>query len=417
MLQAINPDGARADSPTMSRSALLAFVLCSVAMIAEGFDTYGVGYVGPALVKEWGLSHAVVGQLYAVGVVASLFGTLGLGALSDWIGRKWLLVAATIGFGLATVWSAMAPNLHVLMISRFLAGLGLGASVPCAMALASSQTPARFRATVPVLMSACIGLGSVVAGLSAAAVMPRFGWRGIMYVGAVFPILVAVLMAPLLTESRALAAAVVGPVRVVRPPWRDLLRPRMLLIILTVTLGLIANYTVTFFFGFWLPTLVASAATDVRTVGLATALIKTASVFGSVTLGVLMDRFGVRRTLPFAFVAAAIVLVATVNDSHQLAALVLSLGVASFFLDGAFSGIIGFGAIVFPPSIRGSGIGITVSIGRLLGGTFGPMLGGVLLGRGLPVKAVCAVFAGPLLVAAVMVALAAWLSERENRPA
>ena len=415
MLQTINLDSARADSPAISRGALLAFTLCSVAMIAEGFDTYGIGYVGPALVKEWGLSRGVVGQLYAVGVVASLFGTLGLGALSDWIGRKWLLVAATVGFGLATVWSALAPNLHILMVSRFLAGLGLGASVPCAMALASSQTPARFRATVPVLMSACIGLGSVVAGLSAAAVMPRFGWRGVMYVGAVFPILVAVLMAPLLTEARALAAAAVGPIRMVKPPWRDLLRPRMLLIILTVTLGLIANYTVTFFFGFWLPTLVGSAATDVRTVGLATALIKTMSLFGSVTLGVLMDRFGSGRTLPFAFVAAAVVLVATINDSRQLAALVLSLGVASFFLDGAFSGIIGFGAIVFPPPVRGSGIGITVSIGRLLGGTFGPMLGGVLLGRGLPVKAVCAVFACPLLIAAAMVALAAWLSEREAR--
>jgi AAHS family 4-hydroxybenzoate transporter-like MFS transporter len=394
-----------------SRRALLVFCLCSLAMIAEGFDTYSVGYVGPALVKEWSLGQTVVGQIYAVGVAASLVGSLTLGALSDLIGRKWLLVAAMVLFGVSTLVGAAAPDVSVLLVTRVVTGLGLGASIPCAMALATEEAVLRFKATVPVLMSACIGIGVIVASLAAAAVMPRFGWRGLLWVGGVLPLLVAAPMIWRLPNTKRAVGA--GGGRALSfEPLKPLLRPDMVLLTVIVIVGLVATYTVTFFFGFWLPTLVGSVSKDIRTVGLASALIKTFSLFGSLTLGRLMDRFGAPKVLPAAFVAAFLVLVTAIGTHHTLTALVLSLGVASFFLDGAFSGIIGFSAMVFPASVRGAGIGATVGIGRLIGGTLGPIFGGLLLSQGLSVKAICAAFASPLLVAALMVAVAARVSAK-----
>jgi AAHS family 4-hydroxybenzoate transporter-like MFS transporter len=386
------------------RSNALTLILCGVAMVAEGFDTYAVGYIGPALTKEWGISQAMVGTIYAVGVAASLFGSIALGGLSDRVGRKWLLIGSSLVFGVATLLSAAAPNLQVLILTRILAGLGLGASIPCGMALAAEAADVKHRATVPVLMSACIGGGVIVASLTAAAVMPVWGWRALLYAGGGFPLVVALCMAPLLAESTKLKAAIRSGRQTVS--WRGLLEPRIALTTVVVTGGLFATYIVTFFFGFWLPTLLNSVVHDIRTVGLASALIKTCSLFGSLLLGRLMDRFGAARVLPIAFVLAAAALGFAVGRTPSFAGLVAGLALASFFLDGAFSGIIGFGAIVFPTRIRGAGIGLTVGIARLLGGTFGPMMGGVLLATGMSVKLISAVFALPLLVAALMVVLA-----------
>ena len=406
-MDAEGPQGAAAETGTGAGSRagmILTFGLCGVIMIAEGFDTYSVGYVGPELIKTWGINAATEGLMYAVSVAASLFGSIGIGALSDRIGRKWLLVVSSVAFGLATFACAAAPDINVLILMRVLTGLGLGASIPCAMALATEAAPPRWKATVPVMVSACIGSGMIVSGLVAAAVMPVWGWRGLLYVGGAFPMAVALLMAPWLPESQVLAAAIR---RAPKAGWRELADPKIVGVTAVTTLGLLATYTVTFFFGFWLPSLMNSYVHDIRAVGLAVAGIKTFSLVGSLALGRLMDRFGPSKVLPLAFVLAAVAL--AVGKASSFALVALGLGVTSFFIDGAFSGIIGFTAMVFPARVKGAGIGVAIGVGRLLGGTLGPMLGGVLLADKLPVRQVALVFALPMLVAALMVFLAARL--------
>jgi AAHS family 4-hydroxybenzoate transporter-like MFS transporter len=354
--------------------------------------------------KAWGISSATEGLLYAVSVAASLFGSIGIGALSDRIGRKWLLIVSSVAFGAASLGSAAASDINMLLLMRVLTGLGLGASIPCAIALATEAAPQRFKATIPVMVSACIGSGMIVSSLAAAAVMPAWGWRGLLVVGGVFPFPLALAMAPFLPESRALKAAIREAPKVT--PWRELLEPRTAATTVAIILGLVATYTVTFFFGFWLPSLLNSFVHNIRTVGLTTAAIKTSSLFGALALGRLMDRFGAGKILPISFCVAAVVLALAVGKTSSFLGLALGLGVANFFLDGSFGGIIGFAALAFPTRVKGAGIGLSIGVSRLIGGTLGPMLGGVLLGQHMSVRLVSAIFALPLLVAALMVFIA-----------
>lgn len=384
-------------------------LLCGLAMIVEGFDTYAIGFVGPAISREWGLSQSVVGQLYAVGVAAALIGSILFGALADRFGRKGLLIFAMALFGVATLFGALSGSLPALMLSRIAAGIGMGASIPCAMALAAEVAPERYRGSVPVLMSAAIGAGVIVAGLAAAALMPRFGWQGLLFLGAAMPLLIAVAMPRLLLDSRPAATAPGA-----RAPWRMLLSRDLLLLSLTVSAGLFATYVVTFFFGFWMPALIQQVAPDIRTVGLAMAVIKTCSLVGALTIAFLIVRFGMARVLPAAFVVAAVALATLIGNSTSLVEATVSLAIASFFIDGAFSGIVGLGVIVFPSRVRATAIGITLGISRLLGGTAGPMLGGILLDRHLSLHAIAIAFSLPLLIAAVLVLLATRLARRNS---
>ncbi len=42
------------DRSKVSRHHLWALVICALCMIVDGFDVQAMGYVAPALIKEWG---------------------------------------------------------------------------------------------------------------------------------------------------------------------------------------------------------------------------------------------------------------------------------------------------------------------------------------------------------------------------
>lgn len=108
-------------------------------------------------------------------------------------------------------------------------------------------------------------------------------------------------------------------------------------------------------------------------------LIKTASLLGSLTIAAVLSRFGPARLLPLAFFVAALALAVGVHDAGTFASTIAMLAFVSFFVDGAFSGIVGFVAYVFPDRVCATSIGLTTGLARLSGGTLGPMLGGILV--------------------------------------
>ncbi len=48
-------------------------LICAAVLFLDGFDTQAIGYVAPALAKEWGLTKAALGPVFSAG----LFGLMG----------------------------------------------------------------------------------------------------------------------------------------------------------------------------------------------------------------------------------------------------------------------------------------------------------------------------------------------------
>lgn len=385
--------------------------LCALAMIVEGFDTYAIGYVGPAISAEWKLSQSFVGLLYATGVVASLFGSVALGTAADWIGRKTLLILSCLLFGGATLLGAAAPSVEWLLLSRAVAGIGLGASIPCAMALAVESVAEHRRAAVPIFLSAMIGAGNLIAGLCAAAIMPLGGWRGLLVLGGALPVLIACAMPFLLRETLARPVATDKPLSSVSGLFAPAFLPRLI----TAMLALVAIYMVTFFMGFWLPTLLHEITPDIREVGIAVAIVKTCSLAGSLLIGLLVSRYGIGRVLPPAALMAALAVALFAGSSTSLTGAIIGFSIASFFLDATFSGAISLSTVLFPDRHRASAIGLTIGVARLVGGTAGPMLGGFLLDRHFGLSAISLTFAVPLVVASLLASTALRMARRQDR--
>src|SRR5690606_9656765 len=105
-------------------------------------------------------------------------------------------------YGLATGASALAGGLAVLLVLRFIVGLGLGAELPVASTLVSEFAPARIRGRVVVILEAFWAVGWLMAALIAYFIVPQSdsGWRWAFALGLV-PALYAVVIRRGLPES------------------------------------------------------------------------------------------------------------------------------------------------------------------------------------------------------------------------
>src|SRR5437588_7549600 len=56
---------------------------CAAVLFLDGFDTQAIGYVAPALAKEWGLTKGALGPVFSAGLFGLLIGAVLLGMLAD----------------------------------------------------------------------------------------------------------------------------------------------------------------------------------------------------------------------------------------------------------------------------------------------------------------------------------------------
>src|SRR5579871_6992447 len=158
---------------------------CAAVLFLDGFDTQAIGYVAPALAREWGLSKGALGPVFSAGLFGLMIGALLFGPLADRIGRKKIIVLSTLAFGVGTLVTSVVNDVSILLAIRFLTGLGLGGAMPNTVALTSEFSPHRRRATMVMVMFVGFSIGGWFTGLLAAALIPQFGWRSVFVVGGV----------------------------------------------------------------------------------------------------------------------------------------------------------------------------------------------------------------------------------------
>src|ERR1700712_2307819 len=187
---------------------------CAAGLFLDGFDTQAIGYVAPALAREWGLTKAALGPVFSAGLFGLMIGALVFGPLADRIGRKRIIILSTLAFGIGALVTAFVQDLNSLLAVRFLTGLGLGGAMPNAIAMTSEFSPHRRRATMVMIMFCGFSIGAALGGLLAAALIPQFGWRSVFAVGGVAPLLLVPILALRLPGSvRFLALTGRAPAR------------------------------------------------------------------------------------------------------------------------------------------------------------------------------------------------------------
>jgi AAHS family 4-hydroxybenzoate transporter-like MFS transporter len=177
------------------------FLFTLLALVFDGFDIQAIGFIAPALLAEWDISRAKLGPVLAAGLVGMALGAIALGPLGDRIGRKRSLLAAMGLIAAGSLASAFVQDPLQLTICRFFTGLGLGGCLPNATALIMEFAPLTLRNLMVSVTIVGVPVGGVLGAAVAARLLPEFGWRAIVMVGAILPALLALVMWIVMPES------------------------------------------------------------------------------------------------------------------------------------------------------------------------------------------------------------------------
>jgi AAHS family 4-hydroxybenzoate transporter-like MFS transporter len=166
----------------------------------------------------------------------------------------------------------------------------------------------------------------------------------------------------------------------------------------------------------WLPTVMNDAGIKIETAIMITTLFQIAGVVGTITLGRLMDRHNnsAFKILGAAYLGAAFSVFLIGESGVSIALLICTVSAAGFCVVGGQTASNALAAEYYPTSIRSTGVGWCLGIGRI-GGIIGPILGGILLAMGGGARRVFWVAAIPALIGTVAAFfVAAIIRKKEN---
>jgi AAHS family 4-hydroxybenzoate transporter-like MFS transporter len=406
-------------------------VLCALVMFLDGLDTQAISYMAPMIAKEWGLSREVLGPIFSSALAGLMLGYLLLSPLSDLFGHRRLILFSTVAFGLLILVTLIATNVTELMTLRFLTGIALGATIPSAVALTTEYMPRRLRATFVLAIYCGFSLGFVAAGGLAASMIPLYGWRSMLWIGALTPLTLAVFVYIFLPESldflvrtnaksqsiwgivqrldRALPNQApqhfVTEIEAKRSAVGSLFQSGRTLGTLVLWLVFGLNLAEFYALQSWLPTILTGHGFSPNAVALATSMTTVGGIVAAFAIGPAMDRLGPHRSLAVVYFAG-VAFVALMGPAISAApwVLVVAAFCAGFCISGGQKSVIALAAIFYPAPIRSTGVGWALGIGRL-GGIGGPLLIGLLLSYGLGAASLFYAAALPMLLAGTLVAL------------
>src|SRR5699024_7034871 len=155
------------------------------------YDITDIGFAMPAIVDQFELSGTwITFSPIATGLLGYILGSLVIGALADRFGRYRMLI---LTFGLAALGSfgdAASPNLIILIIFRFITGVGVGADLNLVSTYIGELAPPKRRGRITLYTFVVGILGQAVTPFVALALVPNFtfGWRILFVIGGIIAV-------------------------------------------------------------------------------------------------------------------------------------------------------------------------------------------------------------------------------------
>ena len=382
--------GARLDRLPPSAFHRRVIALIGIGMFLDACDIYLAPGVLGALVQQ-GWSNVATNALFlSMTFLGMLVGTLGSGFVGDRYGRRFSYQINLVIFGVASLLAAVAPNMTVLIVLRFIMGIGLGAEIVVGYASLTEFVPPSLRGRYASMLSAITNFSVAAIAFLGLWIIPTIGWRYMFVIIGVASGIVWVLRKNMpesprwlesrgrLAEAEAVLASIeaeigaktplppVRPVPVVAPePFSDLfgprLRGRLAVGAVISAVGMLSLY------GFlaWVPTfLVSHGFALTRSLGF-TALMGLGAPIGAIVAAVVADRFS-RPRLIFVFTLLEAALGAAypfVGSGVELVLVGFGLTLSAYVLVALTTAL--YIPELFPTALRMRGTALINSVGRL----------------------------------------------------
>jgi len=404
-----------------------------IALIAAGYffdviDFTVLGALIPFIIKSGFSSPAEAAAIGSSAVFGMFIGTAGQGEFSDRFGRRFIYQFNLLLFGIFTILGALAPSVTLLIVCRFIAGLGLGAEQPLAFSYAGEYSPKRIRgrilAIVHFIGGACVWpIGTaLVLGFGGMLESADQVWRGVWLLIGIGALVVWVFRFTLPESPRYLAThgrgeeaigvlkrlGIAGPTQPLSTDAASNTKSDPFGVVFSmfpvrVIAGMIcftAFFGIAIGLGAWLPNIMNAKGFSITKSLQYTLAMNFAVPCASLFMMYALDKFGRKITSVCAFIGAGIMAMVFANAGTPVELMVAGF-VMVFFVQVAGNSMQIFTSEVFPTNARASGFGWANGVGRLATAFIMPTILWVQNGWGLTTVFGC--LATLLFIAAVSV--------------
>lgn len=411
-------------SPQHRRSVIWIVSIAAIAIVFDGYDLVVYGTVLPTLMADSShlgeISAQQGGALGSYALIGVMVGALLTGAFGDRVGRRKMMLINIVWFSVGMAAAAFSTSIAMFGVLRFLTGIGVGGLVATAGAVVAEFAPPGKRNLFNAIVYSGVPAGGVLASLLAIVLLDHIGWRGLFLIGALPLVLLlpAALVklpeSPAWLQSRGRTDEALAtcekfgfpePVAAPSAPTEKIgfaaLATRKYALG-TGLLGLMSfsGLLLTYGLNTWLPKIMADAGYDANGSLAFLLVLNGGAIAGGLFASKIADGRGPQSVIATTFFLAAVALV-LLTLGFPLPVLLTAVAIAGVGTIGTQVLIYGFVSNYYDTPARGAGVAWCAGFGRL-GGIFGPVIGGLLIGAGFANNVNFYIFAGIALAGAAV---------------
>ncbi|MBT8806162.1 MFS transporter [Lactobacillus delbrueckii subsp. bulgaricus] len=357
------------------------WVLASMSsgFLLENMDVMFLSFSLSEIIAQMHISSAAGGWIGTFTNLGMFFGGALFGLLGDRIGRVKTFSYTIFLFAIATGLTYFAHNITALYALRFLAGIGAGGEYGVGIALIAENFQANQIGRASSVAAVGGQIGSIVASLLAAWIIPTYGWNTLFLFGVV-PVVLTYFVRRHVKESDEFLAAH----KKVEETGEKISFGRLFetprLALQTLGLMLMTIVQIAGYFGLmnWLPSIVQKKQ-GLSVSGSSYWMIATiiGMSIGIMVFGTIMDKICPRWAFGIFLLGSAVVVFAIVNVTSYWTML-LAGALTGFFSNGMFGG---YGAVIsqlYPTEIRSTANNLIMNTGRAIGGFSSVIIGALM---------------------------------------
>lgn len=355
----------------LDRDQRNAFLAALLGWTMDAFDYFIVVLVYADIATDFGVSKEKVAFLTTATLLMRPVGALLFGLWADRVGRRVPLIVDVLFYSVVGFACAFAPNLSVLIVLRFLYGIGMGGEWGLGAALAMEKIPVERRGFFSGLLQEGYSFGYLLAAAAYLLLHEAFdlSWRW-LFALSIVPALISLLIRTRVEESQVWEQSREA-MRVTRTSFRDvlldarILRRFVYLIILMTAFNWMSHGTQDVYPTFLKATDQGGAGLSETTALVIAMVYNVGAIIGGLVFGTLSQRFGRRYTIAFCAVLGLPV-VPLFAYSSTAGWLCLGSFLMQLFVQGAWGVIPAHLTEMSPDAIRGFYPGVTYQLGNLL---------------------------------------------------
>jgi SHS family lactate transporter-like MFS transporter len=359
--------GARTPLTSDQRNAFLAALL---GWTMDAFDYFIVVLVYADIADTFGKSKETVAFLTTATLLMRPVGALLFGLWADRVGRRIPLIVDVCFYSVVGFLCAFAPNFTVLLILRFLYGIGMGGEWGLGAALAMEKIPKERRGFFSGLLQEGYSFGYLMAAVVFLVLSDGFGlgWRW-LFAFSIIPAFISLLIRSRVKESEVWESAQ-EELKVTRTRIRDVIFTRAILVrfvylvVLMTAFNWMSHGTQDVYPTFLKATDQGGAALSENTALVIAIIYNIGAIIGGLVFGTLSERFGRRYTIAFCAILG-LPIVPLFAYSKTAATLCLGSFLMQLMVQGAWGVIPAHLTEMSPDAIRGFYPGVTYQLGNV----------------------------------------------------